>query len=137
MNLSDIVTARLRTLVPVWWGLAVAWVLAQWPAVKDLLDSWGVDLNSTAVQLGVVGVVIAAWDYVWKRLEDHLPAWLTRLVIGSNQTPTYAPVDGAGVATITTLPADHLDVAPDVALDAEAPAPADDTTDEPTDGAAG
>lgn len=98
---SDAVIARLRTLVPLWWGAFVVWVLAQFPDVGRTLTDFGVDLNDPNVVAGITaGAVIAftfLWDYIWKRVEHILPAWLTRLVVGSNQTPVYVDTSATGV----------------------------------------
>ena len=82
--LSDRVVSLLRTVVPVIWGSAIAWLLTviSLPApVSGFLTS------QTDV---VVVVAIAGWYAGFRWLEPRLPAWLTRVVLGSNQTPTYA-----------------------------------------------
>lgn len=84
--ISDRAVSYLRTVVPVLWGSAVAWLLTVvvLPAeVTDLLTS---DLAITAVTALVVG----AWYIAWRWAEPHIPDWLTRLVLGSAQTPIYA-----------------------------------------------
>jgi len=83
--ISDRAVSYLRTVVPVLWGSAVAWLLTVvvLPAeVTDLLTS---DLAITAATALVVG----AWYIAWRWAEPHIPDWLTRLVLGSAQTPTY------------------------------------------------
>jgi uncharacterized membrane protein len=102
MNVSDKVVSLLRTAVPVVWGYVVAWALAQIPAAQDFLASFGVDLNSVAVVNFVTGLATIAWYAVWRWAEPRIPAWLTRLVLGSNKAPTYAPVGGDGVPDITS-----------------------------------
>ncbi|MGI8309306.1 hypothetical protein [Saccharopolyspora hattusasensis] len=37
----------------------------------------------------VVPLVLAAVYAALRALEPHMPAWLTRLLLGSNQPPTY------------------------------------------------
>ncbi|MET4222826.1 hypothetical protein [Oerskovia enterophila] len=72
--------------MPVLWGSLVAWLLTVvvLPAeVTDLLTS---DLAIAAVTALVVGT----WYIAWRWAEPHIPDWLTRLVLGSAQTPIYA-----------------------------------------------
>lgn len=106
-ELSDRAVATLRTAVPGLWAACVttliAWLSAQPWAPADvvawLADALGDDL---AVAL-VVSAVLAAWYWLWRRLEPLVPAWLVRIVLGSARTPTYAPVSRDGVVTITAL----------------------------------
>ena len=89
MNISDKVVSLLRTAVPVAWGYVVAFALAKIPAAADFLASLGVDLNSVVVVNFVTGAATIAWYAVWRWAEPKLPAWLTRLVLGSNRAPSY------------------------------------------------
>jgi len=106
MNLSDKVVSLLRTVVPVIWGSLIAWLLT---LVALPTPVTGFLTNQTDI---VVVVAIAGWYAAFRWLEPRLPAWLTRIVLGSNLTPTYAPVAvpllmGATVTTgtIVTEPA--------------------------------
>lgn len=89
MTVSDKVVSLLRTAVPVVWGYVVAYVLANIPAAADFLASLGVDLNSVVVVNFVTGLATVAWYAVWRWAEPKIPAWLTRIVLGSNKAPTY------------------------------------------------
>ncbi|MFD6163696.1 hypothetical protein ACFWFR_00790 [Oerskovia sp. NPDC060287] len=96
--ISDRAVSYLRTVVPVLWGSAVAWLLTVvvLPAeVTDLLTS---DLAVTAVTALVVG----AWYIAWRWAEPHIPDWLTRLALGSAQTPIYAR--HAKIGTLEYMP---------------------------------
>ena len=93
MNLNDKAVSYLRTFVPIVWGYVVTFVLGHIPAAKSLLDGLGIDLTSPLVVGGVVSVVTAAWYALMRWLEPKLPAWLTRIVLGSNSTPTYVDDD--------------------------------------------
>jgi hypothetical protein len=84
--LSDKVVSLLRTVVPVIWGSAIAWLLT---VIALPTPVTGFLTNQTDL---VVVVAIAGWYAGFRWLEPKLPAWLTRIVLGSNQTPTYAPV---------------------------------------------
>lgn len=81
------IPAYLRTYVPVLWGAFITWLVATLPWIPQGLQDW---LTSGEVVLAVGVVVTALWYALWKWLEPRLPAWLTRLLMGSNQTPTYS-----------------------------------------------
>lgn len=89
--MSDTVTAWLRTVVPTLWSAAVAWLLVQIPALHPLAGTLGG--IGTAV---LVPVVLAAWKWLWARIEPSIPAWLVQLLLGSARTPTYRPRPAAG-----------------------------------------
>ena len=82
--LSDRVVSLLRTVVPALWGSAIAWLLT---VISLPAPVSGFLTNQTDV---VVVVVIAGWYAGFRWLEPRLPARLTRVVLASNQTPTYA-----------------------------------------------
>ena len=90
MNLSDRIVSLLRTAVPTLWGMAIAYVLGRWPAVRDFFDAFGVDLTSPQVAGAVTGAVVVLWYALWRWLEPRLPDWLTRLVLGSAAAPSYS-----------------------------------------------
>lgn len=71
----------LRMAVPTVWGGAVAWLAARGLHVPDVV--------AEGVQWGVMVATTAAWYASWHRIEEHLPPWLTRLVLGSNTAPSY------------------------------------------------
>lgn len=85
--LSDLILSRLRTIVPILWGSAVTWLVAQFGWFPASAADW---LQSTEVVLFVSGLVAIAWHWLFTKVEPHLPPWLTRLVLGSNSTPTYS-----------------------------------------------
>lgn len=88
--LSDRVVSYLRTIVPIWWGALVTWLLGQVPVLSTWLDSLGIDPTSATVVTAVSGVVTAAWYVVWRWVEPRLPDWLTRIVLGSARPPAYS-----------------------------------------------
>ena len=94
MNLSDKVVSLLRTVVPVIWGSLIAWLLT---VISLPASVTGFLTNQTDI---VVVVAIAGWYAGFRWLEPRLPAWLTRIVLGSNLTPSYAPV----AAPVTFVP---------------------------------
>lgn len=91
MNVSDRAVSYLRTVVPVLWGSVVAQVVA-WLAgridgdVANAVADW---LQSEAAVTAVTAAAIALWYVVWRRVEPHVPDWLTRIVLGSAKPPTY------------------------------------------------
>lgn len=101
--MSDKVTAYLRTAVPALWGSLVTWLLATWVLPQEVVDL----LTSDVLVAAVTALVVLAWYALWRWAEPHLPAWFTRLVLGSARTPTYVEPDAEGVYDITTLAADE------------------------------
>lgn len=107
--MSDKVVSYLRTFVPIWWGTAISWALANFTGLADFLHSIGIDPTSVAVVSGVTAIAIALWYALWRWLEPRLPDWLTRIVLGSAKAPAYAGTPGDGKAVVAvpeTQPAD-------------------------------
>jgi hypothetical protein len=89
--LSDRAVSWLRTTVPVLWGTVVAAILRT--ATPHLPGDLGTALadwlgSETTLAL-VTAAAIAAWYALWRWVEPRIPDWLTRLVLGSAQTPVY------------------------------------------------
>lgn len=76
----------LRTAVPTVWGFGITFLAAKLPALAGLIDN-------AAVYAVVEGGVTLAWYGLFRWIEQHLPAWLTRFVLGANTAPVYP---GAG-----------------------------------------
>lgn len=104
--LSDRAVSYLRTIVPTVWGALVVTVLPYLPGAVGA--TFADVLSSELVLTLVVTVAIAAWYWLWRRLERHVPDWLVRLVLGSARTPGYALTpadqtpDGAHIVTNLT-----------------------------------
>lgn len=81
------VPAYLRTIVPSLWGSVLVWLLANAAWIPDAIGAW---LATPAVSVTVTSLAIGAWYALWRWLEPRLPAWFTRIVLGSNLTPTYS-----------------------------------------------
>ena len=81
-------TAILRTVVPALWGSVIAWLIG----VLPILAPFQADLTglSDVILPVLTAVIIGAWYALWRWLEPKLPDWLTRAVLGSAKTPTYA-----------------------------------------------
>lgn len=86
----DKIPAYLRTIVPSLWGSLLAWLLINAAWIPDTVDTWLASEPTVAV---IVSLTIGAWYALWRWLEPRLPAWFTRLVLGSNLTPTYSRGD--------------------------------------------
>jgi uncharacterized membrane protein YfcA len=86
-SLSDFVTGQLRTYVPAAWGAVIAWLVG-WQLLP-------VELAEAAQNFAVVLTAVATgiWYALWRAIEVHLPPWLTRLVLGSNNVPRYVDPD--------------------------------------------
>ncbi|MDF2847182.1 MAG: hypothetical protein K0R97_1164 [Oerskovia sp.] len=91
-SISERVPGYLRTYVPVLWGSVVAAILREvLPYVPGDVGATLADwLSSEATLALVTTAAIAAWYALWRWAEPHVPDWLTRLVLGSAQTPVYA-----------------------------------------------
>lgn len=104
--MSDLVASWLRTVIPGLWsaaiGSALAWLAVHAAWVLDVLALLNIDPASTAFTAGVVAVVLAAWYAGWRRLEPHIPDWLTRVVLGSARRPVYAGADQIAVVAPST-----------------------------------
>lgn len=106
--LSDLAVSRLRTYVPVLWGSLAATLLRlvspHLPGdVGQALADW---LGSELALTAATAAAIAAWYWLWRRLEPRIPDWLTRLVLGSARAPGYALTEAPvvdGVHVVTTL----------------------------------
>jgi hypothetical protein len=80
-------TAILRTVVPYFWGIVVAWLITVVPVLAPLeTDLLG---YGTLIAIVLTAVFSAAWYAFWRWLEPRLPAWLVRAVLGSSKTPIY------------------------------------------------
>jgi len=118
-SLGDRGASYLRTVVPVIWGSVITQLLAvlapHLPGdVGATLSDW---LSGEAAIALVTAVVIAGWYALWRIVEPRLPDWLTRILLGSAATPTYAKVVD-GVAVVTALDGTrHVGVLPVTATD--------------------
>lgn len=101
-GLPDRVVALLRTVVPSAWGALIVWLLSlvDWPPSVEQTISTQAGLITGLV----TAIAIGAWYALWRWLEQKLPAWLVRIVLGSASTPTYVPVTPDGAAVITGTP---------------------------------
>lgn len=88
--MSDRIVSLIRTWVPIAWGWILAQILPHLPWLPESVVTW---LSGAAGQAAVVALVSAAWYALWRWLEPRIPDWLTRLVLGSAQAPTYTGGD--------------------------------------------
>jgi hypothetical protein len=80
--LRDKVLSLLRTGIPIAWGWVLMFLLARVPTVHSLVDN-------ASVYTVIEGAVTLAWYTLWRFTEQHIPPWLTRLLLGANASPTY------------------------------------------------
>lgn len=87
--LSDRVISVVRTLVFGAWVLGLGWVMSKF-AIPEVFR----------VQVDGLGQLVITWLLMsvlyplLRKTEAKLPPWLTRILLGSNKTPTY--IDQAG-----------------------------------------
>ncbi|MER7009882.1 hypothetical protein ABT324_00440 [Saccharopolyspora sp. NPDC000359] len=81
--MSDQLTAWLRTIVPAAWSALVAYL------VTAGAPAWITGPLGDAGPTLVVPIVLAAIYAGLRAVEQYLPAWLTRLLLGSNTPPNY------------------------------------------------
>lgn len=98
--MNDLITARLRTVVPAAWGFLVAWLLTNIPALPDAIVEW---LNGAAVEGVITTAVILGWYWLWNKYSSKVPNWLITLVLGSVKTPSYTPAAPVGIASVTPM----------------------------------
>lgn len=99
--IGDYVASWLRTTVPVLWGMLLTWVASLIPGISNYLNS------QAMIGIGVViaGAVTVVWYSVWRKVEEHLPPMLTRLLLGANSRPVYpAVIDGQVLRSTTSSP---------------------------------
>ncbi|WP_139107646.1 hypothetical protein [Oerskovia enterophila] len=96
--ISDRGLSYLRPVVRVLWGSLVAWLLTVAVLPTEDTDLPTSDLATPAVNALVVG----AWYIAWRWAEPHILDSLTRLVLGSAQTPIY--VRHAKIGTLEYAP---------------------------------
>lgn len=87
--MSDAVVSWIRTAVPAVWGAAITWLLSALDWLPGVLEFLQLDPTSPAVVAAVVAVAVAAWHALWRKIEPHVPDWLSRIALGSSKQPTY------------------------------------------------
>jgi hypothetical protein len=95
--MSDRVISWLRTIVPGLWSAAIAYAVS-----LGLPDSVTAAVNGLG-QTVLIPIVLALVYAFLRKVEAKLPPWATRLLLGSNQPPSYAPTGSDGVPDISTL----------------------------------
>lgn len=76
-----------RTVVPLLWGYLLTLLARLSPELAEAFAA-------PPVVSAVTVTVAALWFLLFRRIEPHLPAWLTRLVMGANSRPVYVPPAG-------------------------------------------
>lgn len=109
-NVRDVGVSILRTVVPSAWGVVLTWLATQVPALEPALNAPGV----AGLGAAITGALILLWYSLFRSIESKLPAWLTVLVLGSNQAPTYDPANLKPHGL--RLPVEERNVGPDGTL---------------------
>jgi len=84
-NIRDLGVSIIRTWVPVLWGGLLTWAVSQVPALEPVLNEHGMVALGGVIAMTITGL----WYAFFRSIESKLPAWLTVLVLGSNQPPVY------------------------------------------------
>jgi len=84
-SLRDWGISLIRTGVPILWGNLLVFLATRFPALDDFLHQPQV-VGGGAL---ITSAVALAWYAAMRKLEPHLPPWLTVLVLGANATPVY------------------------------------------------
>lgn len=97
--LGDRLVSWLRTIVPGLWAAAIGWLvgLGLPESITTAVDGLG--------QAVLIPLALAVVYPLLRAVEAKLPPWLTRLLLGSNQPPSYG-ISRGGTPVITSLP-DH------------------------------
>lgn len=86
-----------RTIVPVLWGLVLTFLATRVPAVHGFVAA-----QETILLPALEAVLTSLWYVAFRWLENHLPVWLTRLVLGANSQPVYVlPGSATGAGKVT------------------------------------
>ncbi|AOS64764.1 hypothetical protein [Actinoalloteichus hymeniacidonis] len=83
--MSDRVASLIRTVIPVWWGSLLAWLVS-------LGLPTGVITVAEEIGPLLVGLAIAIWYAIARWLESRLPPWLVRVLFGTTVVPEYHSV---------------------------------------------
>lgn len=96
-RLGDRLVSWLRTIVPGLWALGIAWLagLGLPDSVTGAMDGLG--------QMVLIPAALAVVYPALRAVEAKLPPWLTRLLLGSNQPPSYG-TSADGTPVVTSLP---------------------------------
>jgi hypothetical protein len=97
-TVNDKVVSIIRTVVPGAWAALLTWAVTQVPALEPVLNQ--------PAALGVGSVLVTAlltlWYTVMRSLEQHMPPWLTRLVLGANSRPVYVDPNAAPAGPVAS-----------------------------------
>ena len=95
MTINDRIIATIRTGVPALWGMFWAWLIAQIPAVADVLawlSEWAGEDVYRLIELALTGLVIAGYYFVARWAGERWP-WLERWLVGRSLVPVYVTRD--------------------------------------------
>jgi hypothetical protein len=81
--MSDRFISWLRTIFPVAWSALVSWLAAL--CVPEFVTG----ALGSAGELVVLPIIVGVVYPLLRSIEPRLPDWLTRVLLGSAQPPTY------------------------------------------------
>jgi hypothetical protein len=84
VTLSDYLTSVIRTLVPILWGTALAWLVS-----VGVLDQAAAAHPGAGVGGFLVTLCVGAFYILARAAEPHLPPLLATLLFGRAQPPRY------------------------------------------------
>lgn len=84
MTIGDYGASVVRTVVSYAWGLVVTGLLQWWTGAPVELADW---LGSDMTLGAITAAATAGWYALWRRLEEHVPAWVRRITLGSARSP--------------------------------------------------
>ncbi|GHG97529.1 hypothetical protein ACFORH_42935 [Amycolatopsis roodepoortensis] len=96
-RLGDRLVSWLRTIVPGLWALGIAWLvgLGLPDSVTGAVDGLG--------QMVLIPAALAIVYPLLRAVEEKMPPWLTRVLLGSNQPPNYG-TSADGTPVVNSLP---------------------------------
>lgn len=82
--MSDKIIALLRTVIPGAWGSLIGYLVASAPFLAPYADQ----INGLSEL--IVLVAIGGYYALLRKVEPHLPDWLTVILLGASTPPVYA-----------------------------------------------
>lgn len=98
--MSDFVTSWLRTAVPALWGSVIAWAVGANLLPAELVE------QAEGFAVVLVAVVVALYYAAarWVEAQPWAPGWVSRLLLGSKEPPTYQGRVAAGASSVDPYP---------------------------------
>ncbi|MFC6094723.1 hypothetical protein [Saccharothrix lopnurensis] len=89
--MNDRITALLRTVVPAAWGTGLAWLVGRGLLTPgQALDAAPLGLQLVDLVAAPVAIAAVYAASRWLETRSWMPAWLTRVLLGSVRQPSYS-----------------------------------------------